>query len=78
MDMILNRCPFCGGEDVTLIPMYEEGDQLREVGGTIQCNECLATFTHPEATSREDLIDYWNTRENDEMMKENNDAINKM
>lgn len=78
MDMILNRCPFCGSEDVTLIPIYEEGDQLRDVGGKIQCNGCLATFTHPEATSREDLIVYWNTRENDEMMKENNDAINKM
>lgn len=65
MDMILNRCPFCGSKNVTFIPLYEEDDQLKEIGGKIQCGSCLATFTHPEATSREDLIEYWNTREND-------------
>ena len=65
MEMILNRCPFCGSNDIELIPLYKDGDDMKEIGGKIQCNVCLATFTHPEATSREDLIEYWNTREND-------------
>jgi len=59
----LKPCPFCGGDDVEFVPLYN--NDCDKVGGKIRCNCCLSTFVHPEANDDDELVEYWNRRPED-------------
>lgn len=56
----IKRCPFCRG-DADIIHLYDENSQI--TGAKIVCTFCEATFTHPLASSDDDLIEAWNRRD---------------
>lgn len=51
----LKPCPFCGGKNIHL-------ERIEEQGSYICCYDCLGSFWQQEACCEEDNIEAWNRR----------------
>ena len=58
----LKPCPFCGGEAEFLVYEYSVNS------GTVECKSCATTSNL--ITDRESAIKAWNTRANEQEMKD--------